>query len=98
MRLGSIGHSHAAVVGRAVHILSLYVDVFTRYRSSPFKGPKGSFTGEGIREPWIYRGHGVTEGGILTDQAPNVDGNEMREVRHRKRTHISLPSASRRAR
>ena len=56
------------------------VDVFTRYiEAIPLRDQKAGSLVREFKSGWIYRGHGVPKG-ILTDQAPNVDGKEMREM------------------
>ena len=33
-----------------------------------------------FKNGWVFRGHGVPKG-IVTDQAHNIDGTEVRDVR-----------------
>ena len=56
------------------------VDVFTRYiEAVPLKDQKAASLVREFENGWIYRGHGVPKG-ILSDQAPNIDGAEMRTM------------------
>ena len=55
------------------------VDVFTRYvEAVSLKDQKAVAIVRGFEDGWIYRGHGVPKG-ILSDQAHNVDGVQVRE-------------------
>ena len=56
------------------------VDVFTRYiEAIPLKHQKACSIVKEFENGWVFRGHGVPKG-ILTDQAHNVDGTEVREM------------------
>ena len=53
------------------------VDVFTRYiELVPLKQQRATSLVEEFERGWIFRGHGVPRG-LLTDQAPNIDGSEI---------------------
>ena len=61
------------------HFLCI-VDVFTRYiEAIPLKDQKAISLVKEFEAGWIYRGHGVPKA-LLTDQGPNVDGKEIREM------------------
>ena len=56
------------------------VDVFTRcIEAVPLKDQKAESLIKAFEDGWIYRGHGVPNG-MLTDQAHNVDGFEVRAL------------------
>ena len=56
------------------------VDVFTRYiEAVPLKDQKAQSLIRAFEDGWIYRGHGVPRA-LLTDQAHNVDGSEVRTL------------------
>ena len=56
------------------------VDVFTRYiEAVPLKDQKAESLVREFENGWIYRGHGVPKG-VLSDQAHNIDGGEVREM------------------
>eukprot|EP00800_Vazella_pourtalesii_P015019 TRINITY_DN3966_c0_g1_i4.p2 TRINITY_DN3966_c0_g1~~TRINITY_DN3966_c0_g1_i4.p2 ORF type:complete len:139 (+),score=7.72 TRINITY_DN3966_c0_g1_i4:700-1116(+) len=58
----------------------LIVDVFSRYvEAIPLKDQKASSLVQESKKGWIFRGHGVPKV-LLSDQAKNVDGNEIREL------------------
>ena len=61
------------------HFLCI-VDVFTRYiEAIPLKDQKAISLVKEFEAGWIYRGHGVPKA-LLSDQGPNVDGKEIREM------------------
>ena len=65
--------------GRYRYFLCM-VDVFTRYiELCPLQDQSASSLVREFERSWIYRGHGVPRG-LLTDQAHNIDGVEVRRM------------------
>ena len=59
------------------HFLCI-VDVFTRYiELTPLRDQKAASLVHEFERGWVFRGHGVPKG-LLTDQAHNIDGVEVR--------------------
>ena len=61
------------------HFLCI-VDVFTRYiELTPLRDQKAASLVHEFERGWVFRGHGVPKG-LLTDQAHNIDGVEVRNL------------------
>ena len=65
--------------GRFRYFLCM-VDVFTRYvELVPLQDQSAGSLVREFERGWVYRGHGVPRG-LLTDQAHNIDGTEIRNL------------------
>ena len=89
----SYGHRHSPLGRQKFRYFVCIIDVFTRYMELiPLQDQSAVSLAREFQCGWIFRGHGVPKG-LLTDQAHNIDGVEIRALCERlgiEKRHSSL--------